>query len=135
MCNLGRVLRETGDRVGAEVHLEESLRISRRQGDVPHMGYGCIGLACLAADRRDYVRAAELHGIAEAFHERERSEWEEPDSSYRQASIDASRAALGDDEFERLYAHGKALDFDAAVDLALAPVSGQPRPAPAALQS
>ena len=134
-CNLGWVLREAGEGDGAQVNFEESLRLCRREGKLPQMSYGLLGLACLAGDRQGWRRAAELHGAGEAFQERARRVWEEPDNSYRQASIEAARAALGEDEFERLYARGKALDFDAAVDLALGPVSGQPLPEPAALRT
>lgn len=134
-CNLGWVLRETGDGDGAQVNFEESLRLSRREGRLPEMSYGFLGLACLAGDRQDWTRAAELHGAAEAFRDRSGRIWEEPDNSYRQVSIETSCAALEQDEFERLYARGKALDFDAAVDLALGPVSGQPLPGPAALRT
>jgi hypothetical protein len=135
MCNLGWVLREMGDGDGAQVNFKESLRLSRRRGDMPEMGYGLLGLACLASDRQDWTRSAELHGAAEAFHERARRVWEEPDNSYRQASVEAALAALGEGEFERLYTRGKAVDFDAAVDLALGTASGQPLPGPAALRT
>ena len=113
--NLGLVLRAEGDPDGAQSTFETALRISRRHGDNEGMAYACLGLACLAGDQGDWHRAAVLHGAAQAFCDRTRLPWQEPEAGYRQVSLDQARAHLGEDQLERAYAHG---------------LSAQPRPGP-----
>jgi predicted ATPase len=116
--NLGMCLREEGDREDAIAMLEDALRASRRSGDGSGLAYSSLGLACLAGDLADWRRAAELHGVAQAFLDQIGQPWLHYGRS-RQASIDTIRSSLGDDEFQRSYSRGRELSFDNAVDLAL----------------
>jgi predicted ATPase len=101
------------------------LRMSRRNGDRAGVAYASLGLACLAADVRDWHRAAVLHGVAQAFLDKAGHSWEELEASYCRDSLDHVRAHLSQDQFERARARGMALSFDQAFDLA----SGQAPPA------
>ncbi len=97
---------------------EAGLRVSRRNGNGADIGYASLGLACLAADSGDWLRAGQLHGAAQAFLDRTGKPWEELEARYRQESLDDLRARLGDEQLGRAYAGGMALSVDEALDLA-----------------
>jgi tetratricopeptide (TPR) repeat protein len=117
-AQLGSVLRLEGNWVAAQAKFAEALRTSRRNGDHTGLAYSYLGMACIAADLHDWQRSAELHGVAQAFVDRTERPWQDLEAGYRRGSIDQVRAALGADEFEREFAEGKALSFDAAFALA-----------------
>jgi tetratricopeptide (TPR) repeat protein len=118
--NLGWVLREEGDTTNAGSMFEQALRAARRNGDRTGMGHANLGLACLAADQGDRHRAAVLHGAAQAFLDQTGEPWSQPAARYRQASLEAVRAGLDADEFQRAYATGQGLTTKEAVDLTFA---------------
>ncbi|MGN6177099.1 MAG: ATP-binding protein, partial [Streptosporangiaceae bacterium] len=118
--NLGWVLRRDHDPDGARTSFETALRVSRRNGERSAIAEASLGLACLAADAGDWHRAAELHGIAQAFVERTGQPRQEPEAGYRRDSLHTVRTALGEEQFERAYAKGMALSLDQALDLVLA---------------
>lgn len=117
--NLGWVRREEGDLDGARSTFEESLRISRRSGEQPGMGYASLGLACLATDLGDWDRAATLHGVAQAFLDKSGEPWQVLEARYRQDSLAEVRAHQRDEQFDRAYGKGMALSLGKAIDLAL----------------
>ena len=117
--NLGSVLRAEGDLDGARSAFEAALRIGRRNGSNLGMAWAILGLACLAGDAGDWDRAAELHGVAQAFLDRTGNPWQEIGARDRRDSLDQARAHLGDEQLERAYAHGMALSLEKALDLAL----------------
>ncbi len=116
---LGSVLRQEGDPIGAQAKFAEALRASRRKGDHTGLAYSYLGLACSAADLHNWRRSAELHGVAQRFVDRTEFPWQELEDGYRRESIDKVRAALGAAEFDRTFADGMALSFDAAFALAM----------------
>jgi tetratricopeptide (TPR) repeat protein len=118
LVNLGWVLRQDGDKDAARSRFETALRISRRNGERSGLAYPALGLACLAADRGEWPRAAVLHGVAQAFLDRTGEPWQEPEASYRRDSLDQVRAHH--DLAEQAYAGGLALSFDDALDLVVA---------------
>jgi hypothetical protein len=120
--NMGWVLRHEHDLEAARATFEGALRASRRTGDRAGLAYCSLGLACLAGDLGDWARAAELHGVAQAFFGRLGGPWQDPEGQYRQDSIDLARARLGTERFDAAYAEGTTLSFDDAIALALAPV-------------
>jgi predicted ATPase/class 3 adenylate cyclase len=126
--NLGWVLREEQDAAGATAKFSDAVRISRRQGDNSGLAYATLGLACLAGDHGEWEKASVLHGVAAAFLERAGEQCEEPDSSYRLASIDLARDRIGVEQFERAYARGKRLSFEEAINEALAAVVSHANP-------
>jgi predicted ATPase/class 3 adenylate cyclase len=120
--NMGWVLRHEGDTDAARASFEGALRVSRRVGDVVGLAYSTLGLACVAGDLGDSPRAAELHGAAQAFMDRQNERWQRPEHHYRQESIDLARARLGVDRLDAAYARGTTLSFDDVMALALGPV-------------
>ena len=108
-ANLGWVRREEGDLDGARSAFEASLRISRRNGEQPVVSCASLGLACLAADRGEWGRAAMLHGVAQAVLDRSGGPWQDLEGRYRQDSLAAVRAHLGGEQFDRAYAKGMTL--------------------------
>jgi predicted ATPase/class 3 adenylate cyclase len=119
LVNLGWVLLQERDQRGAQARFEDGLRISRRIGERSGIAYATLGLACVAAELGDQDRAAEMHGAAQAVQDRAGEPWQDPESVYRQRSIEALRTSLGGQRFERAYAHGMTLSLDGALDLAL----------------
>jgi tetratricopeptide (TPR) repeat protein len=124
--NLGWVLRQEGDPVGARSMFEAALRIARRTGDRSEIAYAALGLACLTADLGDWPRAGMLHGAAQASLDRTGEPWQDPEARYRRDSLDLLRARLGDEQADRTYATGLALSFDEALDQALGRVPAGP---------
>jgi predicted ATPase/class 3 adenylate cyclase len=116
--NLAWVLRQEGDLPSARSGFEEALQVSRRIGDRSGLAYASLGLACLAADAGDSERAAQLHGIAQALLDRIGECWQEPETRYRQDSLNKTRSALGEAQFARAYTYGNALNLDLALDVA-----------------
>jgi predicted ATPase len=111
------VSRAEGNGDAAGEMLADVIRTTRRVGDHPGLGFALMGVACLAGDRACWPLAAELHGASRAIldHVGHPPMRYEP---YRQASIETVRANLGDEEFERLYARGRALELGDAIALA-----------------
>ena len=122
--NLGWVLRQESDPDAARSMFEPSLRISRRNGERSGIAYATLGLASVAADLGDRQRAAELHGVAQAFLDQTGEPWQEPEARYRRDSLNQVRTPLGEEQFDRAYAKGMTLSPQ-ALDLAL----GKLRPA------
>jgi predicted ATPase/class 3 adenylate cyclase len=120
--NLGEVLRAEHDLHGARSTLEEVVRIARRTGDKHILACAIIGLAYLAADLRDWHRAAMLHGIAQALTDQTGTPWEPCDERRRRESLGQARQALGGEQLHLAYTRGMTLRFDQAIDLALGKV-------------
>jgi hypothetical protein len=59
-----------------------------------------------------------LHGIAQAILDSIGQAWQPLEAGYREDSLAGVRAHLGQEQFDRAYAEGIALSFDAAIDLA-----------------
>jgi tetratricopeptide (TPR) repeat protein len=116
---VGVVLREEGDFEGARVMLNDGLRISRRNGDRFGLAYSTSGLACLASDLAEWQRSAELHGVAQSYLDQIGHPWLPYGHRFREASLQEVRAHLGDEEFRTLYAKGRELSFDRAIESAL----------------
>jgi tetratricopeptide (TPR) repeat protein len=117
--NRGWVLRQENDTEGARPMFETALRMSRRYGDRSGLAYATLGLACLAADRGDWQRAAALHGTAQALIDQVAEPWQVLEARYRRGSLHKVRASLGQEQFGRAYAKGMTLSLDQALDLAL----------------
>jgi hypothetical protein len=124
--NLGWVLRAEHDLDGARSALQEALRIGRRIGARKDMAEAILVLACLAGDLGDWPRAAVRHGAAQVLLDQTGVPWDTFVAEIRQESLDQARAALGDEPFQRAYAHGMALSFDQTISLALDQIPPSP---------
>jgi predicted ATPase/class 3 adenylate cyclase len=117
--NRGWALRQENDTQGARQMFEAALRMSRQIGNLAGLAYASLGLACLAADRGDWQRAAALHGAAQAFIDQVAEPWQEPEARYRRDSLHKIRTSLGEEQFGPAYAKGMTLSLDQALGLAL----------------
>jgi predicted ATPase/class 3 adenylate cyclase len=115
---LGLLLRAEGQHDEAIAMLRDTVRATYRVGDRMRLAYSVLGIACVAADRSEWKRAAELHGAADGVHERIGPTWLRYDFQ-RRASMQRVRESIGDAEFEHAYSTGHGLGLDAAVGLAL----------------
>ena len=113
-----------GDRDGATLLLLDAVRTTRRTGDQPGLAASVLGMAYLAGDRADWELAAKLHGASQAILDQIGVSWVHYDR-LRLASIDAIRANLGDEQYERLYAAGLELRQEQAIELALGQATEQ----------
>jgi tetratricopeptide (TPR) repeat protein len=118
LVNLGWVCHREGDVPGAFAWFQQALRHSRRSGDTVNVAYAALGLACLASDSGEWRRSATLHGFADALMNRRREPWQDPEDSYRQQSLEAVHAHLGD-AFDEASAEGNGLDLREGEALAL----------------
>jgi tetratricopeptide (TPR) repeat protein len=119
--NLSMVERQLGNLDEAEALAREALEIDVERGDYWAMPYKVSGLAAVATERGDFDRAAKLVGAAEAMMERERAEWPPDERPHYERMLTRLPRALGEDEFERVRAIGRAMSNEEAVDVALAP--------------
>jgi predicted ATPase/transcriptional regulator with XRE-family HTH domain len=127
--NLGWILRQDDDLLGARSNFTAALRAGRRNANLVHVAFASLGLACLAADAGDWHRAAGLHGVAQAFLDQAALPWVDLEARCREESVHLVRAHLGKEQFERAHAEGMMLSFDEAIDLASvdsAPVDSDP---------
>jgi hypothetical protein len=119
LVNLGWVQRAEGDPAGARDSFIAGLQLSRRNGERSGHAYAALGLACLAADGGDWRLAGRLHGAADMFLDLAGESWQQPEASYRLASIDELHSRLGDEQGDRAYSAGQALGINEALRLAL----------------
>jgi tetratricopeptide (TPR) repeat protein len=117
--NLSMVERQLGNLDGAEALAREALEIDDRRGDHWAMPYKVSGLAAVATDRGDFERAATLVGAAEAMMEREGAEWPPDERPHYERMLTRLPRGLGEDEFERIRAAGRAMSTADAVAYAL----------------
>jgi tetratricopeptide (TPR) repeat protein len=118
--NLSMVERQVGNLDEAEALAREALEIDHRRGDHWAMPYKVSGLAAVATDRADWDRATTLIGAAEAMMEREGAEWPPDERPHYERMLTRIPRALGEPEFERVRAIGRAMSNDEAVMFALA---------------
>jgi len=118
--NWAWLLRSEGDLAAAEAKLDEALRFSRRSGQRGlFFGYELTALACLAGDRGDWERSAVLHGAAGTHLPPSSSVMDLLEFTFREESMVAGRAALGEAAFDAAFARGAKLDLAGTYALAL----------------
>jgi predicted ATPase/class 3 adenylate cyclase len=103
--------------------MRSCLRAERRTGFRREIGDLIFSAACIASARGDGVRAATLHGAADALREEAYKTGQlykdDAEVVLEEESFARTRALLGDETFERDYASGSALSNGEACDLAL----------------
>ncbi len=120
LFNLGFVALGNEDLDGAEAHLRESLKLSRGSEYrlvFVHAGYGLAGVA---ASRRLPARAARLSGAVEAVSEATGVGLSLMTTSRFEHLLERARAKLGEEAFETEQATGKLMNWEQAMDYALA---------------
>jgi tetratricopeptide (TPR) repeat protein len=128
--NLSMVERQLGNLDEADALAREALEIDWRRGDEWAMPYKVSGIAAVATDRGDFERAATLVGAAEAMMEREHADWPPDERPHYERMVYRLPRGLGQEEFERIRAVGRAMSTDEAVHYALKPAP-PPGPPPA----
>jgi tetratricopeptide (TPR) repeat protein len=118
--NLSMVERQLGNLDEAEALALEALDIDVRRGDHWAMPYKVASLAATRTDRGDFERAATLIGAAEAMMEREGADWPPDERPHYERVLTRLPRGLGEDEFERIRAIGRAMTNDEAVAYAVA---------------
>ncbi len=105
----------------ARVLFAEGLGVSGGIEDESHIFYGLHGLAAIAASEGEEARAARLWGAAEALRETVEvaTHIYAPDPTLHQSQINAARSALGETTFEAVWAEGRAMSSEEAVEYAL----------------
>jgi DNA-binding CsgD family transcriptional regulator len=113
-----RVARRQGDLALAERLLHDAMTMRLEAGLRPGVTEALEELAFLAADQESYAEAARLLGAASA---QRRStglvRWRSQEGSYRW-ELDRCRQALGETQFEELFAQGENLILEEAVGYA-----------------
>lgn len=110
VANLGWVHLRSGDPpAAAESDFIETLRGFEQLHDRLLASYAILALACSAAARRDWERAARLLGLADHELHSCGGSWNEPEQTYRKQSLAGVESHLGAG-FERCYDSGRTGD-------------------------
>jgi predicted ATPase len=119
LTNLAECRVHQGDLPGAEALYHRVIEASGEFG-LGYLGPNAVdGLAILAAIRGMPARAARLFGASEAGLSSMGATLESSLIEQRALTLASAREALGDDEFERLLAEGRAMPLDEAIAYAL----------------
>jgi tetratricopeptide (TPR) repeat protein len=118
LINLAQVHLEEGDYIQASALSEESLVICRELKIVKAQVYCLAGFASSAGLSGQDGCAARLFGAAEAAAERLDLKMDDYDHKAYDPIITASRERLGEAEFNRLWAEGRKLTLEQALELA-----------------
>jgi predicted ATPase/DNA-binding SARP family transcriptional activator len=116
--NLGWVYLCCGNLGAADATFTETLRILERRQKRLFGSFSVLGLACTAAARGEWVRAARLLGFADGQLQDCGAVWPEPERTYREQMLRDAQRHLGID-FERCYDSGRAGDRSELIELAL----------------
>jgi tetratricopeptide (TPR) repeat protein len=115
----GRAECALGKLDAGEAHFTECLTICRDLGDRGRMAEGLDGFAHLAIARESPSRAAQVWGAAERLREEIGVPLRSFDRVNYESALSATRAALGDDAFERAWREGREMTLEDAVKYAL----------------
>ena len=118
-ANLSMVERQLGDLDTAEALAREALEIEARTGDQFTTPFAISGLASIATERGEFVRAATLVGAAESIMEAQGMAWPPDERPHYERLLATLPAAMGLQEFERRRDLGAAMSLNDAVAFAL----------------
>ena len=119
LTNLAELRVRRGDPEGAAALYAEVITTYRDAAEGPRLPIPLDGLAIVAALEGRPDRAARLWGASQASLESMSAALDTVLHEERAAAIASAREALGDDEFERLFAEGQAMSLDEAIAYAL----------------
>jgi non-specific serine/threonine protein kinase len=117
--NLSMVERQLGNLDAAEALAREALEIDYERGDAQAIPWKINGLAAVARDRSEFVRAAKLIGIADATMEAAGGAWPPDELVHYEHTVTTLREAMGLAEFERVRMLGYSMALRDAVDFAV----------------
>jgi tetratricopeptide (TPR) repeat protein len=116
---IGHLERDEGNYERARAYYQESLLLRREVGDKWALAQSLEDLAALAGKQGQTERAIRLLGAAAAFCETLGTSPPVAEAAPYQATVAEGRAALCEAEFAALWAEGRALSLDQAIDFAL----------------
>jgi predicted ATPase/DNA-binding CsgD family transcriptional regulator len=119
---------EGGDRERAKALLEDEIRLSWELGNKPKISYCLLGLAAVAALRKQPARAARLWGAAEALREDIGLAlvlWDHAPTDYH-ALLMSVRSQLDEATWEAALTDGRAMTTERAVNYALGEMEAEP---------
>jgi non-specific serine/threonine protein kinase len=118
--HLGVVASRQGDHARAERLYKESLALLRELGEIWMISLCLEELAGVACAQGEYRRAVRLWGAEESICEAIGSTVRALYHADHERDVAAARAGLGEEEFERAWAQGRAMSAERAIDYALA---------------
>lgn len=117
--NLGDLAFEQGEYEEAKRLIRESLALFRELGDKRGIAYSLEEFGYLAASEAKAGRAAKLYGATAALREAIHAPLPPSERARHEKAVEAAKAALGQDAFNRAYAEGRAMPLAAAIEMAL----------------
>lgn len=117
--NLSMVERQLGNLDKAEALAREALEIDYSRGDEMSIPWKMNGLAAVARDRGEFVRAATLVGIADATQEASGGAWPPDEREHYDRTVATLIETLGLKGFDKARDRGRAMNTSQAVDFAL----------------
>jgi predicted ATPase/transcriptional regulator with XRE-family HTH domain/Tfp pilus assembly protein PilF len=120
LMNLGHVEHYRGHLDEAESYITQALQLDVGAGDRAGITLDLAALAGVAGSRGQLERAARLFGAADALREAIGITFDTPDQVEYDRSLEATRARVPTELWERLWAEGKALPMERAIEYALA---------------
>jgi tetratricopeptide (TPR) repeat protein len=116
---LGKVACSRGDYEKANALHKEALTILKKIGNAWYVAYTLESFATLAVAQRNMERAVRLFGATETFYIQFRYLVSSLDRENHERDLALVRGSLSQDEFDRLWAEGKAMMFDQMIQYAL----------------
>jgi hypothetical protein len=117
--NLSMVERQLGHLDEAEALAREALEIDYRRGDAMSLPWKVNGLAAVAADRGEVVRAATLIGIADGALAAAHGAWPPDERDQYERTVALLLGAMPPAQFDHARAEGRAMDIADAIAFAL----------------
>jgi len=109
LSDLGIVRHDEGDEAAAMQHYLEGLQLLWEGGDTWYLAIPVVGLAAIALNSGQAMRAARLVGAATALRERSGSSVWPKERDRLEQTVARARTALGAEVFEQEVAAGRAL--------------------------
>lgn len=131
--NLSMVERQLGNLDQAEALAREALDIDYRRGDELAMPWNVNGLAAVAAERKDFERAATLVGVADMMIKTAGGSWPPDEWAQYERTVAITTESVGSQEFARVRATGHAMASVEGVEFALGAQKGPRNTAPGPL--
>ncbi|HVF10378.1 MAG TPA: tetratricopeptide repeat protein [Abditibacteriaceae bacterium] len=117
LWRLAKVSRQEGHYPEARCLFGQAMLTARDSGNKMYLHHLLVDFAQLAAAQRQWQRAACLSGSVDAL--RQAAPLWQPYQVAHDSNIAATRAALGEETFESLFAQGRAMTSEQAVQYAL----------------